>query len=50
MLKYFSVFSRSLVEDENGQGFYLEFVYLLCIWKPNLNAFWACLPFALLFW
>lgn len=38
MLKYFSVFSHSLVEDENGQGFYLEFVYLLSTQKPNLNA------------
>lgn len=28
MLKYFSVFSHSFVEGEDGQGFYLELVYL----------------------
>lgn len=49
MLKYFSLF-HALVEGENWEGVYSEFAYILPTWKLNLNAFWACLPFIMLFW
>lgn len=54
MLKYFSLF-HALVEGENWEGVYSEFAYMKVFlkvetWKLNLNAFWACLPFIMLFW
>lgn len=44
MLKYFSVFSQSLVDDENGQGFYLE----LCTYSVLESLTWMHFELAFL--